>query len=219
MWELHLRLIPDYSGKIAIPLTGGLDSRVIAGIIGMKRIIDLGYYYWYPETKQNIIYVERLLKRLPYLNFEFIEVESYDRSKRKRMPIKILAKKYDLKKYTLVQHGFGDISTGAYWKLSKMRQMYCYHNFNLVDCDGKVKYFKSVENPLYHPAYIGYMHSLPRRLRLFQYAYIQMIREYLPHLCVERCYEKGSGDPTRLDYYPIRRISNKAKNAIKKLAL
>jgi asparagine synthetase B (glutamine-hydrolysing) len=35
--------IPDYKGKICVPLSGGLDSRVIAGIIAKRRKIDLSY--------------------------------------------------------------------------------------------------------------------------------------------------------------------------------
>ena len=47
--------IPDYEGKICLPLSGGLDSRVIGGLLSKRRKIDLVYTHFeleYP-IKQN----------------------------------------------------------------------------------------------------------------------------------------------------------------------
>ena len=215
MWDLQNRLIPDYEGKIFISITGGLDSRVLAGIIGMRRDIDLGYYYWHPETNQNRPHVVRLVNRLPYKYFECIEGKSHGISRQTIHPLEKVNKGYNLKEYKYIINGFGDIATGMSKTLRRNRLFYMQNGFfvpgGFYSQDYKtLSYFGSADNPLWKPEFIGYMHSLPKRLRFFQYAYIQMIKKYLPHLYdIPRCYEKGSGNPTRLDYYPIRRIIDK----------
>ena len=37
LYELFEKSIPDYEGKICVPISGGLDSRVLAGLIAKKR--------------------------------------------------------------------------------------------------------------------------------------------------------------------------------------
>ena len=53
MYELFIESIPDYKGKICVPLSGGLDSRVLAGLISKKRKIDLTYCQY--ELKHPMI--------------------------------------------------------------------------------------------------------------------------------------------------------------------
>ena len=213
MWDLQNRLIPDYEGKIFISITGGLDSRVLAGIIGMRRDIDLGYYYWHPGTYQNIKHIEKIVNKLPYKDFKFIQGAGHGVTKQKIHPLSAIP--VNLKEYQYIINGFGDIATGMSMTLGRNRSFYMQKDFfvpgGFYAQDFKtLNYFGLVDNPLWKPEFIGYMHSLPKRLRFFQYAYIQMIKKYLPHLYdIPRCYEKGSGNPTRLDYYPIRRIIDK----------
>jgi len=210
MWELHNRLIPNYEGKIFIALTGGLDSRVLAGIVGARREIDLGYYYYYPDSIGNVPHVKELVKILPYKDFQFIEVESHDRTKQSVSPLKLLMKYYDLKEYKVVVNLYGDVVTGMFKRLVRNRGFYIKENFFDYNLMRHEEDFGSASLPLWTPEFVGYMYNIPRRYRLFQYAYIRMIKEYLPHLYdVPRCYERGSGNPTRLDYYMIRRLIDK----------
>jgi len=215
LWELHNRLIPDYDGKIFISLTGGLDSRVLAGIISKRRKIDLGYYYYHDETKYNIPQVIRMRDLLNYKNFVFIKGPGHGITKQKIHPLEEVKKVYNLKEYTYIVNGFGDIATGMSKTLKRNRQFYMQKGFFVpggfyAQDFMTLKYFKTAHNPLWTPEFIGYLHSMPKYMRLFQYAYIQMIKKYLPKLYeVPRCYENGSGNPTKLDWYPIRRLIDK----------
>ena len=217
MWNLHNRLIPEYKGKIFISLTGGLDSRVLAGIISKRRQIDLGYYYYHKDTACNITHIRQLLKLLNYKDFCLVKGLSHGITKQLIHPLEEISKKYNLKEYKYIVNGFGDIATGMSMTLKRNRSFYMQKDF-FVDGgfyaqDYKtLEYFGSADNPLWKPEFIGYLHSLPRYARFFQYAYIQMIKKYLPHLYdIPRCFEKGSGHPTRLDYYMLRRIYDKLK--------
>lgn len=62
MYELFMDNIPYYSGKICVPISGGLDSRVIAGIMSKKRKIDLAFCQYelpYPiKIEKGIAHVQ-----------------------------------------------------------------------------------------------------------------------------------------------------------------
>jgi len=43
LYKMLCKSVPHYQGKICVPISRGLDSRVLAGIIGQRRRIDLAY--------------------------------------------------------------------------------------------------------------------------------------------------------------------------------
>ena len=84
MYELFMKNIPDYEGKICVPISGGLDSRVLAGLISKKRKIDLSYCQYelkYPvkELKdiKNVGYARQIADVCCVGRFESIYVNDY----------------------------------------------------------------------------------------------------------------------------------------------
>ena len=195
------------AGKICIGLSGGLDSRVLAGIISQRREIDLGFCFYTDETRCNIEYVEALVSRLNFKRFEFIDIVEHGKSNLSRA-IKQLNHSYQLKDYTLVVAKHMDVITGLRKTKQSDRQYYYDDMFLVENGMGYANTFKDCITPLWNPRLVGYMQSLPRSQRLFQRAYRQMIREYLPELWeVPRCFETGK--PVSLKWYVPKRIYSK----------
>jgi len=134
MYELFMDSIPDYKGKICVPISGGLDSRVLAGLISKKRKIDLTYCQYYIKHPvklgtqiRNIKYARQIAQVLNIERFEPIcvnyEVDGdleaikglshEDQLKKSRMytGLRILNERVNLKDYTIISgHGLDTIT-------------------------------------------------------------------------------------------------------------
>jgi len=62
MFKVFDSSIPDYQGKICIPLSGGLDSRVLAGLIARRRNIDLAFNQYEEKIPDQLSYGIRNVK-------------------------------------------------------------------------------------------------------------------------------------------------------------
>ena len=199
MWYMHLKSFDfvDIEEPLYCNITGGLDSRVLAGVarhLGYK-IAD-GHYAFAKNTKDNIDYVEAIHKALDYKNFHYyLRPFSWEGTKRK-----------DLGKYIYLFHPFGNFSTGMYRNRSFLREKWFSRMPRVFEAE---KYFKKVVQPFDNIFYVGYMTNLPMRYHFQQYGYRMMIKKYLPDLWdIPRCFEKGQ-KPVPLNYYIPRRMWNK----------
>ena len=84
MYELFMDNLPNYKGRICVPLSGGLDSRVLAGLISRKRKIDLAYCQYelpYPikieKGINHVRYARQIADVLGVRNFVAINVNQY----------------------------------------------------------------------------------------------------------------------------------------------
>jgi tRNA(Ile)-lysidine synthase TilS/MesJ len=217
MWEMHNDfVIPE--GKIFVALSGGLDSRVLAGIISLRRKIDLGMCMYHNRSTGNLNYVEHLVQNLDYEKFEYIDIGELRKAISLDIAYNELGKGYNLNEYTCLVCRYGETLSGRLHTKARERQFWLrrIRRRKLLENDEsipRVDYsrFKDAIDPLYRKELIGYMFSLTRRQRFFQYAYMQMIKKYLPNLWkIPRCFE--TTPPCKLDYYLIRRTISRIRD-------
>ena len=211
MWKLFNKAIPDYDGKICIPLSGGLDSRVIAGIIAQRRKIDLSYCQWFTgrprqTTLTDLGYAFQISKLCQVKGFEPVKVDNpiqEDLDAVKGIPLeknllksrmytglRILNERVDLSEYTIIcGHGV-DSFTGVH---VNPEHLFNYKKYD-DDMERKMKVmFESIfpatygkfakwDCPLWDRDLIDFCVGLPFKYRFHQYLYRQMIQKYLPEL-------------------------------------
>jgi len=192
-------------GKICVPLSGGLDSRVLAGIISGRRKIDYGFCWVTDKTSYNKAEVNKLMRYLNYDNFDMIYLIKHEEQNMIRA-VEILPKRYLDSTIIIAKHM--DVVTGL-CKTNKRNRRYYYSDFKIVENGmGYADKFNYVSTPFWRPELVGYLHSLSYKQRFFQRAYRDMIKKYLPELWkVPRCFE--TGEPVSLNWYIPKRIWRK----------
>ena len=134
LYNLFEKSIPDYTGKICVPISGGLDSRVLAGLISKKRKIDLSYCQYFSYRPRQTSYkdveyaaaiakicgVERFIPILTngssHKDLEAIEGLPLEENLKKSMMytgVRMLNNIVNLKDYTIVSGHMVDIFTGV----------------------------------------------------------------------------------------------------------
>ncbi len=217
MWKIFNDIeIP--TGKLCIPITGGLDSRVLAGVVRQHRDIDYSFYFWSEKTRMNTEYVETIANRCRVKHLKLIKLDNvYNTDDAVDEVINIFPKN----EYIFGCHFYGGTITGM-MKTDKQERDY-FLNESLAEEEYIQSFwadkFKEVWRPWWNARLVGYMLALPRRDRIFQRLYIEMIKKYLPDLAsIPRCFEsvsgvKTPGTPTRIDrgllYYTFRRFIDK----------
>ena len=207
MWNMHLQCIPEYKGRLYVALTGGLDSRILAGII---RHLDLdvilvGHYHYTEKTKGNIEYITELSKLLHYDCFSFFE-----RKDGKKQLWDNINTTYTLKAYICIMHHQGNVPYGSLPTKYLDLNHYLALKKNIDKRFIVDSYFKKMEHPLLDTTWVGFMHSLPRQYRFMESGAIAMIKKYLPDLYkIPRCFERGQ-EPVSLKHYAIKRLMSKS---------
>ena len=108
MWDLLFNSVNPNSDKIVCPITGGLDSRVIAYILSLKGVNVVSYYIYTDLTKHNFDAITELCKICNVKDNYFI----YAEVDRVETAIKLMSKKYYLKKYQFYTPAFNNVITG-----------------------------------------------------------------------------------------------------------
>ena len=206
MWEMHLRCL-DFA-KIEEPLyvniTGGLDSRVIAGALKHQgyKISD-GCFFYNQANRHNIPHVSKLVNILEYDHFQFIHSVKMGRLEDWGEPTE------EMLKSTYVNNVYGDISTGSNLNKKEVRKYLQWVIETKIKYGDLHDHFQRVIDPFNNSIYVGFMLNLPKYLRVYQRGYRLMIRKYLPDLYeIPRCFEKNQ-QPVSLNYYILKRIINK----------
>jgi len=202
LWQLHLDSISDYKGRIWVNQTGGLDSRILGGIISKRRQIDFGFYYYYKESEHNVKHVEKIVKLLNYRDFEFIRLERFGYG---GFDIAATMTKENPKNYRYIVNSYGDAVSGRF--KTKKRERKFFDEVYSKETHLPLTSFKSIEFPFWNPRLVGYFYSLPRYQRLFQRGYMKMIKKHLPELYeVPRCFEMGYR-PVKMDMFYLPRAA------------
>ena len=213
MWEMLNDIqIPD--GKLCIPITGGLDSRVLAGIVRQYREIDYSYFYFSEATENSVPYVVALMNRCKVKKYDLIKLDNSYRSDDAKQ--EIVEKFPRLQDYIYGCNHHGDILTGMA-KSYKRERNYFLHEYekeNQYQVDITENKFKEIWKPWVNPRTVGFLMSYHRKDRIFQRTYIKMINKYLPDLAsIPRCFET-KGNPVNIDrgivYYILKRTWDKA---------
>lgn len=242
MYLMFMDSIPDYEGKICVPLSGGLDSRVLAGLISKKRKIDLSYCQYeldYPvRIGRNIKSVGYARQIATTLNIPFhsINVNDFtfdDMLAVKGLPMEATLLKsmmytglrklndiVNLKDYTIiVGHGL-DTLTGVH---VNPLTLFNYEKFERKDHIKMSEYFLKVfegtygdfakwDCPLWNGELSTFCINLPLKHRFHQRLYRQMIKKYLPELAKI----PREGMDVRMDIGEIRYFYERFKYWLKK---
>jgi len=196
LWEIMCDCVNYHSGEIIIPTTGGLDSRILSGIIEKKGYIS-NWTYWFrcPDNKINEDHIIKL-SEIQKKHLIIIDVPSLPEGFKYGMGK--LNEKALLKHHRIAIPFHMDVMAGML-KSRKKERFYFQHTYPAMEEKFYPNYslWGEVLRPFDNPRLIGYILSLPRKDRMFENCYIKMLNKYLPELAeVPRCFEKGTGGPT-----------------------
>ena len=212
LWQLHLDMTPDYKEPLFVSLTGGMDSRLLAGILRFYKDIeiDLGVYF-YREEEYNLPHIKKLVDILGYKNFEFIKRNGRDRWYEDSW--RRLNEKYDLKKYVYVSHKHGLQNAGALISSSKRNMRWWAGHYTEIDeIENSLYRFKKTSYPYANPYYVGFCYAMPKWYRFKHNAHIQMLKKYLPQIAdVSLCSDYKGIQPIKTDWCVLRKIVSQLK--------
>ena len=215
MWQVHLACIPRYEGKLFIPLTGGLDSRILVGIIRhLKMDVELfGYYYYQKCDIHNLEHITKITNIYNYAGFDFYlnPLDDYMAFNHHKAYTE-MNQKYNFKDFTLIIHRDGLEINGGLWPGKRRRDYWYVRAVNPREKYDESQWFKEVSYPFFNALWVGFMDSLPKHLKFKQHGFIQMIRKYLPEVYdIPRCYDKGN-PPIPLKHFTTRKTLRDTKD-------
>ena len=225
LYEKYKDVFKDVpKGKLCVPLTGGLDSRVLAHFLPH---IDLSFYIYTQRTYKNLNIVQKLWdhfkvdKTYPiYITDSFetaadaLKLSGDVRRWWLIAGLNKLSKKIDLTDYTICINEHSDFYTGLHLKLRhKSYENYYINNVipqhNKTFSDTFNNYFGNYWAPTIEgDFFIWCLNNLNYFDKFMQRTYRKMIKKYMPELYhIPRCFETGK--PISLDKnYTMYRLLN-----------
>jgi len=204
LYEKINNTIPEIKGKVFIPLSGGLDSRVMAGIINNRQPIDLSYVHFkVGSDTRHVSYSTQIADELDIKKYYVIPIYQheidYDFNHVSNLPktesytaFKKLSDIVNLKEYTLIMpHGM-EYMTGIH--ITQFDLFYSNKNKKIDDwylniwrpIETKwVEFYKSFFKDIittWQDDLVNYCLNLPLKYRCNQRLYRQMIIRYFPKL-------------------------------------
>lgn len=179
---------------IYCPLSGGLDSRVLAKLINIKwGKIDLGMCYYNDDYYEHVDLVGDLLFHIDYDNFQFINVRSgLTPQERAFEAYEELSKRVNLSKYRSYQPLNWEFYTGIHigWSRWTKRSLDRFEDKYLATVpmdqyNTQARYFARYGLCYAHLNEVELQRfclNLPTHYRFNQYLYRQMIKLYMPDI-------------------------------------
>ena len=198
--------LSNVNGKIFVPISGGLDSRVVAGILSKRQKIDLSYVYFNIDRDvRHVQYSSQIANKLniekyyviPISNKEidinFKKISSWDLPKNEVFTaFTKLNGLVDLKEYTLyIPHGL-EYMTGIH--ITQFDLIYKSKNEKIDDwylnkwrqfeerwVEKYKIFFKNIITT-WNEDLVSFCLDLPLKYRCNQKLYRRMIMKYLPEI-------------------------------------
>lgn len=210
LWMLYNDIIQPEVEKIVCPITGGLDSRLLAYILKLKGAKLVSYFLTSPKVNHNRNYAQKIADLCDSKHFVFQGSFSSPHSWVLFDGAKLLSRHYNLKEYDFYIPACNEIATGFSFNKENRR------NFWLNDPELKYTSSKSVPkspyrkivDPTYNPRLVGFIHNLPLRQRIFQKCYIEMLQEYTPLGDIPRCNDRPYFKPMSIHKGQLNYIYN-----------
>lgn len=200
--EIISEKVSQIKGKICVPISGGLDSRLIAGFL--RDRIDLVLIFGNPGAK-HIEYAHRIAQAVGYkkaiivttVNDDELEQYVYDvewinglsESTKAYCHLNHANDIVDLSQYTFVIPHMLDPYMGGnvnLLTLFKQKQTVEYWQYYEKDISNKgaliYKHFGGYVNPIMDDRLKDFCDKLPLRYKFHQYLYRQMFKKYFPEL-------------------------------------
>lgn len=195
MWQLYNEIVQPQVDKVVCPITGGLDSRVLAYVLKEKGVKVLSTYLYTSELEHNLRYTQQLASICEAQH----DIKRVDhRPSTQRAVIAALSEYYDSKHLEYWITPFNDMATGI-----GLRR-YSHVDFWLTNANVTYPaidspYFSRIVAPTNDPRWIGFCYSLPKHQRLFQRCYIDMINEFTPLGEIPRCLDYPNQPPIAIN--------------------
>ena len=211
LYELLDQSIQDYPGKICVPISGGLDSRTTAGLIGKRRKIDLSFtVYNEGGYTKHLDYAKQIAKLTNVENHVILSITEKERLQdfpklKELVPsanpggrtYTVLRKVNDivpLKDYTIIVPFGLEFLTGIYinplslltMRMSKFDREWEEKHYNRCERVAQNTvwslFAKGCISPFWNEPLKTFCLSLPHRYRIHQVAYRRMLKRYFPEL-------------------------------------
>lgn len=213
--------------KICVPISGGLDSRLVAGFLADK--IDLVLIFGNPGAK-HITYAHQIAQAVGYNNAILVTtarqidievakplvrmIKGIDESARTYVLLANADRVIDLSQYTFVVPHMLDPYMGNnvnLLTLFKQKQTKEYWNEYEVNISNKGveiwKHFGNYVNPIMDDRIKDFCSNLPLRYKFHQYLYRKMFKKYFPKLAaIKRDNMNVRMDCNELTYFVARTI-------------
>jgi len=217
----------DIKTKICVPISGGLDSRLIAGFLRDK--IDLVIIFGNPGAK-HITYAHQIAQAVGYNKAILVTTahkEDIEKAKSRVNEINGLpeesTKTYvhlqnankivDLSKYTFVIPHMLDPYMGGNVNLftlfNQQKSKVYWSNYEIISKQGTLiwQQFGRYVNPIMDDRIKNFCSNLPLRYKFHQYLYRQMFKKYFPKLAaIKRDNMNVRMDCNELTYFIARTI-------------
>jgi len=200
--EVIFDRISKVKGKICVPISGGLDSRLIAGFL--QDSIDLVLIFGNPGAK-HIEYAHRIAQTVGYKkgiivttvtddeleeNKEIVKkINGLEESTKSYCHLKHANEIVDLSQYTFVvphmldPYMGGNVNLLTLWRQKKTKE-YWFHYEKEISNKGALiyKHFGGYINPIMDDRLKEFNDKLPLKYKFHQYLYRQMFKKYFPEL-------------------------------------
>lgn len=208
MWQIYFDMIqPDKDDLIICPITGGLDSRVVAAVLAQKQVQFISYYVYDETSKKNLPYIKKIAAQCNVKNLHFIHAVNGESNP--QTVVNYLSKTYNLKDYIKYIPLCNDMITGLGITKKRHRKYWSLKDIEIKEIS---KHYKKLVDCTCNQKWVGYCYSLPFTMRLFQRGYIKMINEFTDLGDIPRCFENNQ-EPVKIDrgtiYYVMKRVIQK----------
>jgi len=186
-------------GKIVLPISGGLDSRILAGIVSKIRDIDVSYVSWSDSHTLHKQYAKDIMEICGVVSQRTIHIPQ-DELKEPAWrihtyPMKVLNEVLHIKDAALVLAMSLDVLSGAHiglwniWNPSSIRQYEKWYVDNVRPKQLEhnryytLKYFRKVCDCVWTPELVKFcLLKIPPRMRFDRWILRETLRRYYPEL-------------------------------------
>lgn len=192
--------VPKYDGKVCVPISGGLDSRVIAWLVSRNQKIDLAYcvHQYRFKDRRAIGYAKRIANILGVKRFEQIIPPAKKGQHDTWVGNMMIRNLIDMSEYKIIipmglENMTGDlvniktIITGKYKKEEKR-----FWEVVRPECQKRLEE-KGEINPLNNEPLMDFCKKLPLKYKIHQRLYRYMIKTYMPEVAYVP--QEGTHDP------------------------
>lgn len=189
--------LPHGRTKICLPITGGLDSRILAGIVSKHRKIDFSFCYWSDNHVHHVEYATNIAMTCEVNNIDSIYIPDNELAEEawriNDYALHKVTEKHPLYHHALVLAMSLDFLSGGHiglWNVfnhKRIRNVEHKYIANVRPVQVKwnqyyTKYFHKVCDTVWHDEFVDFCLSIPLKLRMDRWILREALKKYHPEL-------------------------------------